>query len=198
MEPKKDRGLESVETSDIEVNVRKLKDELHALLATSYAVQRKKWAKEIDQSGVPLRDFFLLWHGDQKTAQRFMWLIGDICDQNIDLVRNEMEFLFSIRNQFTFAGMDRSVAKWLWLTGVPSEIEIEAGDQLVMWMEDTGRKVACHAYASQALFLLASENRIDKNRLLKSFSRETLHNNKTYARRISRQLAQLFPELDEV
>ena len=57
---------------------------LNSCLAQSMSEQRKHWAQEIIDRQIPLQSLFSLWHADFKTAQRFMWLIGDVSELDPD------------------------------------------------------------------------------------------------------------------
>ena len=111
-------------------------DQLKSGLARSNAEERKEWALQIAEGDVDVELLLVLLHTDEKTAQRFTWLITDIAELDSELVIPCMPLLFSLRDQMPFPGMDRSVAKWLLLTNVPEELEREAIAQLFEWMED--------------------------------------------------------------
>ena len=127
---------------------------LNSCLAQSMSEQRTHWAQEIIDRQIPLQSLFSLWHADFKTAQRFMWLIGDVSELDPARVAPCMSFLFGLRDQMPFPGMHRSVAKWLLNTNVPEDVAPEATEQLFAWLSDEAEEIGCKHYATKALLNL--------------------------------------------
>lgn len=142
-----------------------LLEQLKYSLADSNAAERTVWAREIVEQQIPLEDLFFLFHCNTKTAERFTWLITDIGDQDVGAVASSMELLFSMRDQMPFPGMQRSVAKWLWMTGIPVEIEDSAIEVLFDWMADPAASIACKSFAAKALFDAALQGRASRHKL---------------------------------
>ncbi len=136
--------------------------DLQLRLARSASVDRKAWAQAIVDGQVPVLQLIGLFDSDQKTAQRFMWLIGDVCELNPPMVAEAMPILFSLRDEMPFPGMRRSVAKWLWLTEVPSDVEAEAIPELMAWLRDDDASIACRSFAAKAVLLLVEQRRVDR------------------------------------
>ena len=165
--------------------------DLRESLATSDSAMRKRWASEIVDRQISLHDLMLLWHGDSGTAQRFMWLIGDICELDPATVAASLPVLFQFRNGMPFPGMPRSVAKWLWLTGIPAEIETPATEQLFAWLEDPEASIACKSYTAKALQVLVLEGRIENSQLQRALESQLKSTNPAYAARMKKLLNSL-------
>lgn len=166
-------------------------ERLKSSLAESDSENRKDWSRQIVEGGVPLENLLSLFHLDQKTAQRFMWLIGDVCELEPDAVVPCLPFLFSLRDQMPFPGMRRSVAKWLWLTNVPSSVEDEAVGQLLDWLNGPGSTIGCKSYAAKALFELAVQKRVSVNHLKRILKRQTENKNEAFGSRMDKLRRQL-------
>ena len=162
-----------------------------ATMPTSDSVVRKHWASVIVDQQVPLISLLPLLDEDTKVAQRFMWTIGDVCELNPSVVSQCMPILFDLRNELPFPGMDRSVAKWLWLTRVPESVEQQAIKQLLEWMDDDDVAVACKSYSAKALFELVKDGRLKKAKFESVLKSACRHNNKAYAYRMKKQLDEL-------
>lgn len=168
-----------------------LMQELNHALADSDSQSRKEWAEQIVQSGQPLQDLLPLLHADQTTAQRFMWLIGDICELEPGIVAPCLSFLFSLRDQMPFPGMRRSLAKWLWLTKVPVDMESVAIFRLLRWLDEDEYSIGCKSYAAKALFELATQDRVSVEQLRKILEGQANAGNKAFASRMQKLLDRL-------
>ncbi|MGI9515957.1 MAG: hypothetical protein ACR2NP_02830 [Pirellulaceae bacterium] len=166
-------------------------EQLRSSLATSDSAMRKQWATEIVERQIALDSLMVLWHGDPGTAQRFMWLIGDICELDPKTVAPSLPVLFEFRDGMPFPGMPRSVAKWLWLTNVPRAIEEPAIQQLFDWLEDPNASIGCKSYTAKALQQLALDKRIDKSRLQNALVSEIESPNQAYGSRMKKLLMTL-------
>ncbi len=166
-------------------------EQLRSSLATSDSAIRKQWATEIVERQIPLERLMVLWHDDPATAQRFMWLIGDICELDPETVAPSLPVLFEFRDGMPFPGLPRSVAKWLWLTNVPTEMEQSAIKQLFDWLTDPNASIGCKSYTAKALQQLALDQRVDKSRLQAALRSETQSPNLAYGSRMKRLLMTL-------
>lgn len=173
------------------MSIMSLLDELKSSLATSDSAQRKYWANQIIQADISLESLMSLWQCEPKTAQRFMWLIGDICERDPERVSPCLPFLFSLLGQVPFPGLDRSLAKWFGLTNVPPEIEQTAIPQLFAWLELNDTPIGCKSFAAKTLFQLALDKRVSIDRLLAIMDRETEASNRAYAGRIRKLRSKL-------
>ncbi len=173
-------------------------NQLASKLATSDAKLRRHWAEQIATQNIPLQSLFSLLHDEIGTSQRFVWLIGDLCERDPYVVAPCLPFLFSLRDQMPFPGMHRSLAKWLWLTGVPESVGGKQTktwiEQLFAWMEDPTAKVGCKSYAAKGLFELAIESRVSKQRVLRVLDAQSRHTNKAFGTRMKKLFDQLKSE----
>ena len=165
--------------------------ELKNSLASSDAKLRKHWAQRIADEHVPLQSLMSLLHAENKTAQRFTWLIGDLLDQDPSNVIACLPVLFSLRDQMPFPGMRRTVAKILWFTNVPAEIEEEAIPELFRWLENDQFEVSVKHYASKTLFELVKTDRIKVDRLRSVLRKQSKHPNAAHARRMIKMLGKV-------
>ena len=165
--------------------------DLHSRLATSASVDRKAWAEAIVVGHVPMLRLIELFDSDRKTAQRFMWLVGDICELNPQMVAEVMPILFSLRDEMPFPGMRRSLAKWLWLTEIPSGVEAEAIPQLLAWLRDSDASIACKSYAAKAVLLLVEQCRLDSEEARAAFESQLATGTVAFRRRMAAALQRL-------
>ena len=166
-------------------------NELVSRLADSSAADRTRWAERIVGEERSLESLLSLLHAEQKTAQRFMWLIGDLSDHCPDIVAPCMPLLFSLRDQMPFPGMRRSVAKWLWKTDVPKEVEKDATPQLLQWLGDDVSSIGCKSYSAKALHALAVEGRVAHDQFAKALLTQTNSTNAAFSKRMENHLTKL-------
>jgi len=168
-----------------------LLDQLRTSLAKSNSINRKDWARRIVDQETPLPGLMVLLHGEYNTAQRFTWLIGDVCELDSAVVAECLPLLFELRNTMPFPGMPRSVAKWLWLTNVPQELEVEAIEQLFDWLSGDRTSISCKSYSAKALFDLALQNRVSIDRLTRVLINQAANSNRAYGMRMQKLLERL-------
>ena len=157
---------------------------LKSSLAGSDSRARKAWAEQIVEEGIPLESLLSLLHGHGQTSQRFMWLIGDICERDPKRVADCIETLFELRNQMPFPGMQRSVSKWLDLTNVPTQIEKQAVKQMFAWLTSDEACIASKSYSAKALVQLAKQGRIPRKKLMDALEDQSKHSNRAYGGRM--------------
>ncbi len=171
--------------------------ELSSRLAKSMSVERKSWAEQVVNEGISLKDLLGLLHADAKTSQRFMWLLGDICELAPDLLVPLMPLLFSLRNEMPFPGMRRSVSKWLDLTNVPANIEGQAIPQLLNWTGDSDVSIACRSYSTRTLVKLASSGRINPRKVAKAVESQLKQGTPAFQKRMQQALDRLSAMSDD-
>jgi hypothetical protein len=137
----------------------------------------------------------ILLHDQNKTAQRFTWLIGDLLDKDRTVVETCLPMLFELRNDMPFPGMRRCVAKCLWYLGVPKELEDVAIPELFLWLKDDTFAIGVKHYAARALFDLAMQNRVDTKRLERVLKRQSKHENQAHAGRMEKLRLKLKKEV---
>ena len=168
--------------------------ELKRLLPKSDSKLRKHWASRIINENISVADLMVLLHGDKKIAQRFMWLIGDLLEQDRNVVRPILPMLFELRNDMPFPGMRRSVAKSLWFLGVPKDLELEAVPQLAEWLSDDSFRVGVKHFAAKALADLVREQRFEFSKFDKILAKQAAHTNLAHAARMKKLKAQLIAD----
>ena len=147
-----------------------------SLINEDSAERRKQWANYIHQHKINLADLTSLIHSEKKTAMRFSWLVGDLCEMAPERVLPSVTYFFSKRNEIAIPNFDLRLAKMLWLCGIPVTIKGEAVDQLFKWLEDPQITVMTKTYALNALekslvhlpgikneFIAVIEDQIGKN-----------------------------------
>jgi hypothetical protein len=112
---------------------------------------RKYWADYIISNNIPILSLAEIIHADKKTAMRFSWMVGDICEKAPAIVYPAIIKFFSERARIKIPNYDRSLAKMFWLSGVPEEIEGEAIDELFKWLSDPVINVSTKVYSMEAL-----------------------------------------------
>lgn len=170
----------------LDSNTVRLLAELRHGLSDCRAVDRKAWANRIIEQQIPLTHLMALLHEDSTTAQRFTWLIGDLLGEQPESVGPCVPLLFELRDQMPFPGMERTVAKCLWLALPASEITTEHSDQLADWMASHETPVSVLHYASKALFKLCRAGRFDCRRLELMLDDQTRHPNASHAKRMAK------------
>ena len=63
-----------------------LKEIENSLVTDDTDINRKRWAKKFASKEIALKNFLYLVNSDQKLATRFIWLIGDLCESNPEIV----------------------------------------------------------------------------------------------------------------
>ena len=162
-------------------------------LAGSDSELRKHWADRIVNENVSLDSLISLLHGEHKTAQRFMWLLDDVCRIDPDRMAPFLPLLFSLRDQMPFPGIRRSITKWLFLTRIPESVEPGASKQMVHWLESQDASIACKSFSAKCLFLMATENRFQAKRLHDALKTQADHPNRAYRSRIQKFIDRLDP-----
>lgn len=122
-----------------------------SLLEDRSSANQKKWAQYVATNQIPLLDLVELFYAERNISMRFTWMIGGLLEIDPRIVYPAVTWFFERRTQAPFPNFDRSVAKMLWLAGVPPEIEGEATDQLFAWLMDPKIRVATKVYGVDAL-----------------------------------------------
>jgi hypothetical protein len=103
--------------------------ELESSLASSTGSDRKKWANTIIDNDIPLIQLFTLLAGEEKSANRFFWLVSDIALQKPEKVFAELPLLFDYVEQ-NHPKYLSAFASWWHYVGVPEENDAKAIDYL--------------------------------------------------------------------
>jgi hypothetical protein len=144
-----------------------LKEQLATCLKEDLSERNEKgWCQYIIDNNIPLLPLAELILLEKKAAMHFSWLVGELCDKAPDKVFPAVSYFFSVKDKVQFQNYDRSIAKMLWLAGVPEEIEGEAIDTLFKWLMDPNVIVSTKAYALSAIAKLTTKYPELKNELL--------------------------------
>ncbi|BDS15027.1 hypothetical protein [Aureispira anguillae] len=149
------------------------------LAADRSEASRQKWEEWtnylIDQK-IDLIDLMDLLDAEHPIAMRFTWLLGHILVKAPDRIAPIVSHCFNRRDELTFPGIKRTIAKMIWLAGVPEELEGLVVDELFKWVLSPQIKVAVKVYSISALYdfsvkypdlqeelLLVIDDQLDKN-----------------------------------
>ena len=113
--------------------------------------RRARWADFILAQKIDIQSLLPLLLRDQKTALRFCSLLGDLAERDPNATCSVVPELFRNRDQYALLNFDRTLAKQLWLCGIPKEIEGEAIDQLFQWLGRSDITVMTKTYSLEAL-----------------------------------------------
>lgn len=115
----------------------------------------QKWAQYLIKNNIEFIHLVEILDAQHPIAMRFTWLLGHIVEHYPQRIFPIVSYCFNHRNQWTFPGVKRSIAKMLWLAGVPEELEGLVVDELFKWVLDPKIKVAVKVYAIDCLYQLA-------------------------------------------
>jgi len=114
-------------------------------LPSSSGSERKGWA-EIIINEMLFEELKDIIYSTPPLCLRFAWLISDICEQNPSIVAPHLSEFFERKNELKVKGIERSLAKWFYLTGVPEKIEGEVFEQLSQWFLNPKLNVSTKRY----------------------------------------------------
>lgn len=147
-----------------------------SLVEDDTEANRRKWAAYIVANGILLEEVRELVESERRTAMRFLWMTGGLCETHPELVAPHIAYFFAKRHTTIVPNYDRSLARFFWLAGIPEELEGEATDELFSWLLDPGIGVSTKSYALAALYRLSgkypelrselrtvTEDQLDKN-----------------------------------
>ncbi len=103
---------------------------LEAHLAKSMAVDRKAYAQEIAQQGIPVQELFPLLESSYTTRSRFIWLLSDIGEADPACIRAVLPALFALSQKIQYTPLDQAFARLWMIAGVPPEQEGIAIDRM--------------------------------------------------------------------
>ncbi len=147
-----------------------------SLLQYDSDVNRKKWAKYIINENIALMDLTDLLNAEKHVANRFIWMVGDICELEPKVVFPAISYFFSQRDKTQITNFNRSLAKMFWLSGIPDEIEGKATTEMFNWLVDPNAIVSTKNYSLLALGNLTSKYE-ELKKELKFVIEDQLHKN---------------------
>lgn len=147
-----------------------------SLLEDQGSENRKQWASYFLENQLDLRDYVDLVLSERTLALRFIWLVGDLCEQNAIFVSPAVPDFYALKDQVKSPNYDRSLAKMFYWCGIPESMEGEIIDVLFSWLMDSKVSVATKTNAMLALqkvlakypelqqeLKLVIEDQLDKN-----------------------------------
>ncbi len=118
-------------------------------------LNRQRWAKQIIQENIALRDLVEIIHHPYPVGMRFSWMLGYLCELAPARVFPVIPYFFQQREKITIKNFNRSLAKMFYLAGIPTEIEPQAINALFQWLEDAHSDVSTKRFAMLALYQYA-------------------------------------------
>jgi hypothetical protein len=118
---------------------------------------RKRWAKHIIEHNIAILDLKQLIHEEHPVSMRFSWMLGGICESAPAHIFPAITYFFTQRENIAIKNFNRSLAKMLYLAGIPSEIEAKAIIALFEWLEDAHSDVSTKRFAILALYEYAKK-----------------------------------------
>lgn len=158
-----------------------------SLIEENTSANRKKWAQYIVKNNVALIDLIPLLDYEKPVAMRFIWLVGDLCETDPQVVVPAITHIYMKRHKIQFPNFDRSLAKIFWLAGVPDKIEGDAINEMFKWMLDAKISVSTKNYSLSALYNLSSKHN-DLKRELKIVIEDQLDKNSSSFEKKARKI----------
>lgn len=134
-----------------------LKQKLINSLADSSGAERKVWIEYITDHNILLTDLVDILYLDSKTAMRFSWIIGTLCELDPKSVFPVVNQIFENRNKIKTPNFDRTIAKIFYLVEIPQEIEGQAVDIMFSWLINPKILVSTKNYSLFALYKLTEK-----------------------------------------
>ena len=134
-----------------------LKQELIISLAMSSGTDRKLWIEYIIKHKIPLSELIELLYLDHKTAIKFSWIIGSLCELDPTRVYPVVSQIFHNRDRINLPNFHRTIAKIFYLVEIPKEIEGQAVDLMFKWLLNPNIIVSTKNYSLFGLFKLTEK-----------------------------------------
>lgn len=123
----------------------------NVLMNEGASVVLMAWGNRILNEGIDIKTLQELILDERKTAMHFSWLLGGICMSQPSYLRPSLVYFFEKRHEVKFINFDRSLAKFFFYAGIPSEIEGTVIDVLFNWLDMAGISVSTKCYAMKSL-----------------------------------------------
>ena len=157
--------------------IEKLKQELIHSLADSSGGERKKWIEFIVSHNIPLIDLIDILYLDDKTAMKFSWIVGSLCE--IDSRRVKIP------------NFERTIAKIFYLVEIPEEIEGEAVNIMFNWLLNPEIIVSTKNYSLFGLYKLTEKYSELKTELKEVIEDQAEKNSNDFKKRANKILQKL-------
>ena len=132
------------------------KQNLIEQLPTSSGSERKGWASIIINENI-FGEIKGIIYSEPPLCLRFAWLVSDICANHPSVVAPYLPEFFDRKNEIKVKGIERSLAKWFYLSGIPSKIEGEVFEQLSQWFLDPKLNVSTKRYCLLSMIEISKE-----------------------------------------
>lgn len=113
---------------------------------------------------------------------RFAWFLGDLVTIQPHLVQQHLIYLFQNRESFQILNFNRSLAKFFYYVGIPTEIESEVYFRLNEWLMSPGSDISTKTYVLKVLIRFSeiypefkSELSLNLERLLENKQSNTFY-----------------------
>lgn len=149
------------------MSVLEFKSELRNILKHEGAsVVLTAWGNRILNEGVNVQELQDLILEERKIAMHFSWVLGGICISQPSYLKPSLVYFFKKRHEVKFINFDRSLAKFFFHAGIPSEIEGAVIDVLFSWLGMAGISVSTKSYTMQCLVKVVKNYPDLKNELV--------------------------------
>ena len=128
-----------------------LLERLKRELPASDAAVRKQMATLLCEQNIYLKDLLPLAFEDEKVSSRFFWLLSDVADIEPQRLMAVLPRLLELRDQTSYPKLNRSLARYWNVYGLPEESEGEAMDLLFQWFSEIGADVTQKLHSLYAL-----------------------------------------------
>lgn len=160
-------------------------------LASSHAVERKGWIDKIINPGVGIKQFFPLLELDQKTGQRFAWLLSELAELDPSAIFNHLPALWTKSNSISNFDFKKSFASYWLICGLPEENESEAIDVLFSWLNSSEHEVTIRSRSALILLELTKKYPELKNELKASLESQVNLHTESFKKRAAAILVKL-------
>ena len=109
---------------------------LQAQLLTSDGADRQRWAKQIAEDSIDLKELCQLIFEEKKIATRFSWLLSDVGMVNADKLFGVLPYLFEQRDKTDIPNFEQQFAKYWRICGIPEDDKGTAIDLMFQWLLD--------------------------------------------------------------
>lgn len=126
-----------------------------SFLADDTEANLRRWAAYIVENKIELLRIADLIHAEKFIATRFIWMVGGICETSPETVLPAIPYFFAERHRVQIANYHSSLARMFQLVGIPEELEGEAADAMLSWLQSAEENVTTKNRTLWALQKLA-------------------------------------------
>lgn len=160
-------------------------EELAVFLACSDGNRRKNWAQKIIKDDVDIEFLSNLLLEDNKTANRFLWLLSDVGISSPLKLKKNLPFLYEFMKVNTPDFLSAFASYFLYV-GVPEEMEGIAMNLMFQLLNSKEINQTLKARASLVLFELSKKFPEIKNELIISLENQQDKYTNGFSKRVSK------------